>query len=346
MARLTTFFAHRRQDASQGASDHLPSGTLSAPAAEADVERLEPGAGAEHKPSGMRTSLETLGAVIAPVTVLTALAYYFGWKRTSAFAEYFGIDHSTLSFSTQDYVLRSADPLLIPLGATLTIALLALSIHRFMTLRLAHSSDSRSLRWITLLLISLGLLLFIFGAVAAIAGWQYETPYLVAPLSPGIGIALLSYGTYLWRRLDKAQDARKITAPIRHLSPSLTVGIVVAIMLLSAFWTVSEYANALGRGRARDFAATLSSQPEVVLHSRERLHLGYTRLGVIETRLQLNNSGYRFRYSGLRLLIRNGEKYFLVPGLWSREDGVVMILRDDDSVRIEFRMGAIYGSAD
>jgi hypothetical protein len=49
-------------------------------------------------------------AVVAPVTLITALAYYFGYRRESAFAGYFGIDPSTLGFTTNDYVLGVSTP--------------------------------------------------------------------------------------------------------------------------------------------------------------------------------------------------------------------------------------------
>ena len=62
----------------------------------------------------VRGALELFGLVIAPTTIITALAFYFGWTLTNARASYFGIDASALGFSTQDYLLRSADALFVP----------------------------------------------------------------------------------------------------------------------------------------------------------------------------------------------------------------------------------------
>jgi hypothetical protein len=45
---------------------------------------------------GLRSSLEVIGAVIAPITVLTALDLYLRWRRTASYAQYFGIDQSVL----------------------------------------------------------------------------------------------------------------------------------------------------------------------------------------------------------------------------------------------------------
>ena len=70
-----------------------------------------------------RSALELAGLVVAPTTLVTALAFYFGWVLTNSRASYFGIDASALGFSTQDYLLRSADALFVPLGTALVLAL-------------------------------------------------------------------------------------------------------------------------------------------------------------------------------------------------------------------------------
>src|SRR5919198_481590 len=57
----------------------------------------------------------------APAALITALAFYFGWRRERAFAGYFGIDPSVLGFSTNDYVLRSVDALFVPAAVVLLV---------------------------------------------------------------------------------------------------------------------------------------------------------------------------------------------------------------------------------
>ena len=56
-------------------------------------------------------------SVVAPATLISGIAYYFGWRREQAFAGYFGIDASLLDFSSTDYVIRSVDALFVPLLA-------------------------------------------------------------------------------------------------------------------------------------------------------------------------------------------------------------------------------------
>jgi hypothetical protein len=53
--------------------------------------------------------------IVAPVTLSTALLFYFGYVSARSQYEYFGIDVDTIGLSTQDYVMRSPQPLLVPL---------------------------------------------------------------------------------------------------------------------------------------------------------------------------------------------------------------------------------------
>ena len=77
-----------------------------------------------------------LVGVVAPTTLLVALAYYFGWRREEAFAGYFGIDPALLELSTDQYVLRSVDALFAPVVALLLVAFGALAIHALLADRI------------------------------------------------------------------------------------------------------------------------------------------------------------------------------------------------------------------
>jgi hypothetical protein len=59
----------------------------------------------------LRSALETTGLVVAPVTLLTALLFYFGWASSNSLWTYFGVDQSVLGFSARDYILRAIRPL-------------------------------------------------------------------------------------------------------------------------------------------------------------------------------------------------------------------------------------------
>src|SRR5215207_3006727 len=59
--------------------------------------------------------LGLLGSVIAPASLIGALLFYFGYVSSRAQFDYFGIDVDAVGLSTQDYVMRSPQPLLVPL---------------------------------------------------------------------------------------------------------------------------------------------------------------------------------------------------------------------------------------
>jgi hypothetical protein len=79
---------------------------------------LTPSNGSSRERANFRGVLEAIGLVVAPTTLLTAVALYFGVKLTASRADYFGIDQSTLGFSTRDYLLRSTDAVFVPVGDT------------------------------------------------------------------------------------------------------------------------------------------------------------------------------------------------------------------------------------
>jgi hypothetical protein len=296
-----------------------PGTTLSVapPAERADV-------GPAARPQAVPAWLQILGAVIAPSTLLTALAFYFGWQRENALFSYFDIGPSMLNFSTQDYLLRSADVLFIPVGALLSVSLLAMWGHALIHHH-PHRHD-RVRRYGARVLVVLGAGLFAVGVVHAWGGLPFPAPFLLPQLSPGVGVALVAYGLRLWRGRINGRS-------------SIASGVLVAMLIvLSLFWAAAEYAVALGTGRAQQMAAGLLERPEVLVYSKERLHI--EARGVFETTIGDTDAAYRYRYKGLRLLLRSGGNYLLLPALWSRTDRSTVILPEMPSIRLQFTSGA------
>ena len=76
----------------------------------------------------------------------------------------------------------------------------------------------------------------------------------------------------------------------------------------------------------------------MAVYSARRLHLGSA--AVVEQRLSRQDSGYRYRYVGLRLLVRSDDKYFLLPDGWSRGASAAIVLADRADTRFEFVAGS------
>jgi hypothetical protein len=114
--------------------------------------------------------------------------------------------------------------------------------------------------------------------------------------------------------------------------------VVAGLVALSAFWAMSIYADALGRGRAMALGAAVTEELPAVRVYSER------SLGVAETvapadKLVGSEERYPYRYSGLRLLVQSGGKYFLVPDGWTRANGTLLVLPDTPDIRVEFSPG-------
>jgi hypothetical protein len=282
--------------------------------------------------------LEVIGLVVAPTTLVTALAFYFGWVLTNSRMAYYGIAASALDFSVQDYLMRSADALFVPVSSMAVVALGAVWLHAYAIGQLTDGTRRARarLRIAARAAVIAGGVLFMFGAVSVFDPLSVSPYYLFPPASPGIGIGLLAYGLHLMARLD-ATDGVRIARTMDARSRVTMIALVALLIVLSSFWTASTYADALGRGRSMRYAATLHQRPEVTVFASKRLDINGD--GAIERRLPGRDLAYHYRYSGLRLLLRSGGKYFLLPENWTRSRGTAIVLADSADYRFEFGSG-------
>jgi len=209
--------------------------------------------------------------------------------------------------------------------------LLSFAIHASVLKWIGQARRLEPLRMIRWPLGLLGAALFLVGTARLFI--SFATHPLVPPLALGLGVTLTSYAVYLNDRLTRG--TREVGRDRRVSSGMLTA--VVVLIVLSLFWGTAVYAAALGRGFAQRLASSLSVLPGAVVYSEERLHVGGP--GVLESPLPARGSAYRFRYSGLRLLIRSGGNYFLLPDDWSTGEGSVIVLSEDEPIRLEFTSG-------
>ena len=279
----------------------------------------------------LRSVIELVGAVAAPTTLIGALALYFGVVYVNAQAFYFGIDGSTLGFSTQDYVLRSADALFVPLGALAVAGIALLAGHtafRRWAQRPGRESLARAATWG---LAVLGVGSFAAGATSVFRPLPFRTPFLFAPLCLGAGAIACAYSMWVRRELSASPP---VSPAWVSTASCVLVGVLVVISL---FWAASDYARALGRGRSAVLEATLPYRPGVAVYSDRPLQLEGGGVRAVE--LPAPGGEPRYRYDGLRLFIHSGGKYFLLPAGWTPAGGRALILPDDERVRIEFTVG-------
>jgi hypothetical protein len=159
--------------------------------------------------------------------------------------------------------------------------------------------------------------------------------YLSTPLLLGGGAAAAGYGLYIFRSTERRlkSDGRASDTIVWERGVYV---VVTMLVILSLFLATSLYAAALGRGKSQELVGNLASRPSVVLYSKQALSMPNP---VVESGLEALDSTYRFRYTGLRLLIRSAGKYFLVSDPWSSETGTTVVLDDTSDIRLEYKAG-------
>ena len=266
------------------------------------------------EPTPVRHFLETAAIVVAPTSVLTSIMFYFGWVRTNEYAKFFGLDHSVLNFTVRDYLLRSLDPLSGPLTVLLLLGALAV---------LAHLTLLRWRKVTGVVIAVVGCLLLVPSAVPALG-----RIFLLESLARAAAALLITYGLWL------------TVGPERPWTPAtrMGVGFGMGLAVLSLLNAAEQYAAAVGRTQALNTVATLESRRGVIVYAAKDLHLKGGGVGV--TLLDGKESAYKFRYTGLRLLIRANNRWILLPHEWAaRPDDYVVILPDNDQNRLEFTPG-------
>lgn len=274
-----------------------------------------------------------LASIVAPTTLFTGLLFYFGWAHAYWFFYHFGIDSTLLGLTTQDYLLRSVDALFVPLTVLATLWLLVLWGHVTLRSRLVASYRVDLLRLLARAFVAGGLALFGIGMMGIFSETIFEVHRVVSPFSLASGVLLVAYSSYLKRTADGLESGRR-----RRSEPDLMMLIqsagVFLLVALSLFWAATDYAAAVGGSRARQFEAELQGYPSAVLYSSSSL--GLDAPGVEELICGPRDAAYRYRYEGLKLLLRAQDHYFFLPEAWSPSKGAAIVIPQSDAVRLEF----------
>lgn len=296
-------------------------------------------------PDLLGTAAQVVGAVAAPVTLITGLLYYFGWSHDTSYFRYFGIDHTLLGFSIQDYVLRSIRPMIWPLLIGVTIALVWVNAHLVILRRVAGQHDAVvRASWGASLLGTVGFVVALRDA-ATVASATTLYGRLRGPLGLAASATLVAYSVYLRRRLTADANPQppgsQPAGPARTTAGSrwlgwVSVTLVVLLIAVTMFWAVALYAAYFGEYTGYRLATQrLADKPTVFVYSAQRLHLNPAG-GVQEEPIGDAASAFRFRYANLKLLTRANSKYFLLPADWSAANPIAIVLPDDPSIRVEF----------
>src|SRR5215217_12083 len=176
----------------------------------------------------VKAILETIGRIVAPLTVITALLYYFAWVRTAAFYSHFGIDQRILAYSFEDYLLRSTGVAFRPLAFALLVAAASIALWY----GLARMSDRPILsRLVVFFLFTLAICLLLYS-VRVLFGFPVRKP-LWAAVALGIGVIAVELALSLLGHVRLAAPDRAVL--VRRV-------LIGAGLLLALFWSTAVYA--------------------------------------------------------------------------------------------------------
>jgi hypothetical protein len=272
---------------------------------------------------GAHAVRQVVGLVLGQLGAVTALAFYFGWVRTNAFLQHFGLDTSVVSFTTADYVLRSVGPAYWPLMFLGLFVVVALAVHPVIRKALDARPRTRW-RWLAGTVV-VGLLLLAVAVAGLRQVWIFPREVPVIPLLITGGVAAVTYSAVLYSWGDASGRSLLGRAQFVALSGLIAGGI---------FWAWGSYAGTQGTAAAEETAATLAYRTDVAVFSTQRL--GLSGPGITVDPIGDAESLYRFRYTGLRMLLRSDDRYFLLPRGWQKAQDPVIVLSESREVRLQF----------
>jgi hypothetical protein len=292
--------------------------------------RREPDTGAEpaRAPGSDWAELaKAVGVIAANVSILTALLVYFGWAKADAESNALGIHESLRGLSLEYYLLSSVGPLLPALVVMAVVGLGFLWLDNRISRRVREHGLGPFGQVVVAFLALTWLVLPLLAWL--LRGWYADVAWIVFPLAIGAGVCVSFYAMYL------RYGARGGTWRWR-----IAKGLAVAVVALSIFWAVAQWAQVSGMQVAARLERALETKPMVVVFSPERLSLSVPP----ENEEQLVDphsdeaatAKYRYRYTGLHFVEYRGGRYFLLPSGWTAANGVVIVLPDDGRTRLEF----------
>jgi hypothetical protein len=284
---------------------------VTGPAAEGGTGAVQPNeAGEAPRPD----TFELVTYLGSPIALGTALFLYFGWVRSEAQARAFGADASVFDMSTQDLVLRSVNVMFLAVFALLLLGLLAFRLDGVLRRRAAAFAPVLRYAWV---LVPVGLLL------RAVTGSVGD---LVFPTWVLLAIGGTSYGGVLRRHAEGDRSALRFGPLV----------VVVLLLVAALFWQTERVARATGGAMADDLKDHLACRlPAATVFSTGRLGIELAQVEEIGLTGE-GDSAFRYRYEGLFLLQRSGDKYFLLTDGWRAGDGRLVLVPDSPAVRLEF----------
>ncbi len=277
--------------------------------------------------AGSSGALKIVATVAANVTLLTALLYYFGLLYTQVFFSYFRVHYTLLGQTADEILARGVDGLLLPIAGAAGAGLVVLGLHRFLRFGLPERV------WLAILRICTPI-----AAVAGIALLGVTVPIAINPAPfreyaglPGLGLALgVLLLIFSWHRWNFSTGTGRPGSGFTVAEWFVTYLLVT----FGLFWAAGDYSHGVGVRNAFETEAQLPGRPAATLYSAQSLNL--TADGVLQVACNQPDAAYKYRYTGLKLLLQSGDQYVFVPANWQAASGAAFVIPRTDTLRLEF----------
>jgi hypothetical protein len=268
--------------------------------------------------------LVVIAAIGPPIAVISAVLAYYGWSRAAALAKYMGLHVDLFSFTDQDFIRFGVGNLFAPLVCLCTLGICVLGLDRWLRHQIDTGHGSTVRRWVGAVAV-VGVLV---AGAALVVALQANRTILYAPYVIAAGVLLAAWTMRLyWLALPGTAAA----LPLGHRvgQGALLAGLVTLLLL----WGAGDHADAAGQRAATDIEQNLDALPRADVYSSKPLAIGAP--AVTETKLGEGVAPV-YRYEGLRLLAVSGGHLFFLPNGWTARSGTVVVLPDNDTVRVEY----------
>ncbi len=282
---------------------------------------------AEPPPDPWSRTLKAISAVGPPVTIGAALLLYFGWARSNAQAKAMGLDVSLFGYTPQDYMLRSINSLFLPLALLTIVAIGWYALDQYLRAALDAGKGVRLIRGLARAAIVIGTI-----AAAALLLVVLIRPDAALPLHPyviAVCVLLAAWGLRILRHASPGPASA--SSRTRRVMEATFVTTLVTLLL---FWGTADFAESVGQRLAADYERGVATLPRGTVYSP--VELAIAAPGVVETSVGSADAPL-YRYTGLRLLVVSGGRLFFLHDGWTQQDGHVIVMPDDDSIRYEFQ---------
>jgi len=245
---------------------------------------------------------------------------------------------SVFEMSPNDFALRSIDSVFFPSLLLVFAGLVGLWLHRVLIgahppgpwlARVPLPGRLRAPRVVWALRVAVALeraWMVLLPVAASLLAVVEPLGRLTLPFWIGMAIIGRAYGSILRRRVTG--DPTRTSRPV--------LALVTALFIIMLFWQTERLADLFGTAAAQDIKDNPAQSLHLAtLYSTNKLHI--TAPGVVETAQPGPDESYRYRYDGLFLLQRSGDKYFFISDGWDHGAGRLIVVPDSESVRLDFR---------